>query len=313
MPPANQFEDSDENWSTSSVEERLELSQKKQTKKRGKISIIACDKCRSMKKKCTGGDFVSKEPCSYCARHGEECKYSNARRRRTANVQDFQQFIDRLVFIEGQLKKLISELREFFESTKNKEEPEFFGDDLEFEIMDLCNKSSYASNDQEILEDPSNSSTLPFNCENYEPEKSDEERQTNELNNFRPKRKNSETKKRNLKKPKTKQNTSPTNQHKNVRGTFSTLYLVPRGRHVTHLFSKDEGIIENTQFQPPSPSINYSDQNQMTTDNDNFCFSNLNLQAVPQISHFSQEHFMCNNIDNFFLNAPTEVLHVRVT
>ncbi|CAG8701887.1 26959_t:CDS:2 [Dentiscutata erythropus] len=290
MPPANQFEDSDENWSTSSVEERLELSQKKRTKKRGKISIMACDKCRSMKKKCTGGDFMSKKPCSYCTKHGEECIYSDARRRRTANVQDFQQFIDRLVFIEDQLKKLINELREFFESAKNQEEPEFFGDDFKFEIMDFCNKSSCDSNDQEISENPSNSSTYLFNCKNYEPgEQFDGEKQANEINNLRP-----------------KHSSSSTNQHKNVRGTFSTLYLAPRGRHVTHLFSKDEGITKDVQFRSSSPPINHADQNQVTTDNNSLCFNNLNLQAVPQISPFPSEHFMCNNVDDLFLNGITD-------
>ncbi|CAG8468892.1 hypothetical protein C2G38_2118974 [Gigaspora rosea] len=291
MPPSNQYEDSDENWSTSSVEERLELSQKKRTKKRGKISIIACDKCRSMKKKCTGGDFVSKKSCTYCEKHGGECVYSDARRRRTTNVQDFQKFIDRLVFIEDQLKKLIIDLKEFFESTKNQEEPEFFGDDFGFEILDFCNKSSYASKDQEILEDSSNSSSLLINREKYGPEQSDGEK-------HRTKRKNSATKKGNLKKPKTQESSSSANQHKNIRGTFSTLYLVPRGRHVTHLFSKDEGMTENIQLQPPSPPINHSNQNQIITDNNNLCLNNLNLQAVTQMSPFSSEQFMCDNVND---------------
>ncbi|CAG8696314.1 15434_t:CDS:2, partial [Racocetra fulgida] len=188
MPPTNQFEDSDESWSTSSVEERLELSQNKRAGKRGKISIIACD------------------------------------RRRTANVQDFQQFIDRLVVIEDQLKKLISDLKEFFESTKNQEEPEFFGDEFRFEILNFCNKSSYDFEDQKSLEDPSNPSSASLS---EAKEQSD--------------------------------------------GTFSTLYLSPRGPHVTHLFSKDEGISENFQFQPPTPPIptppiNQYDQNPMIAD-----------------------------------------------
>ncbi|CAG8544491.1 18415_t:CDS:2 [Racocetra persica] len=159
MPPTNQFQDSDESWSTSSVEERLELSQNKRAGKRGKISIIACDRCRHMKKKCTGGDFVSKKPCLYCSKNGGKCVYTDLRRRRTANVQDFQQFIDRLMVIEDQLKNLISDLKEFFESTKNQEEPEFFGDEFRFEIMNFCNKSSYDFEDQKSLEDPSNPSS----------------------------------------------------------------------------------------------------------------------------------------------------------
>ncbi|CAG8616264.1 12430_t:CDS:1, partial [Cetraspora pellucida] len=178
MPPTNQFEDSDESWSTSSVEERLELSQNKRTGKRGKISIIACDRCRHMKKKCTGGDFMSKKPCLYCTKNGGECIYTDLRRRRTANVQGFQQFIDRLVVIEDQLKKLISDLKEFFESTNNheefheefheelNEEPEFFDNEVRFEIMDFSNKSSGDFDDQKSLEDPSNPSpTLRFEPE----------------------------------------------------------------------------------------------------------------------------------------------------
>ncbi|CAG8840729.1 10936_t:CDS:1, partial [Racocetra persica] len=88
----------EENETFSFIEEQIELTPKNFSKKRSRISFIACDKCRSMKKKCDG-DYLNQKPCSYCASRKEECRYSDNHKKKAVEANDVQQFINRLEVI----------------------------------------------------------------------------------------------------------------------------------------------------------------------------------------------------------------------
>ncbi|GBB86269.1 hypothetical protein RclHR1_01270015 [Rhizophagus clarus] len=48
---------------------------KSQKKPRGKINIVACDRCKRDKKKCDG-NYLTRKTCKYCHNHNETCVYS---------------------------------------------------------------------------------------------------------------------------------------------------------------------------------------------------------------------------------------------
>ncbi|CAI2174610.1 12529_t:CDS:1, partial [Funneliformis geosporum] len=47
----------------------------KPQKKRGKINIVACDRCKRDKKRCDG-NYLTQKTCEYCHNHNEVCVYS---------------------------------------------------------------------------------------------------------------------------------------------------------------------------------------------------------------------------------------------
>src|SRR5581483_3426192 len=59
---------------------------KKTAKKRGRINVNACYRCRRDKKKCDG-NYSTKESCKYCRHHKVECTYPEPGRRRVKVVQ----------------------------------------------------------------------------------------------------------------------------------------------------------------------------------------------------------------------------------
>ncbi|CAG8650838.1 10666_t:CDS:1 [Funneliformis caledonium] len=50
-------------------------SRSKSQKKRGKINIVACDRCKRDKKRCDG-NYLTQKTCEYCQNHNEICVYS---------------------------------------------------------------------------------------------------------------------------------------------------------------------------------------------------------------------------------------------
>src|SRR6266498_3672033 len=59
---------------------------KKTAKKRGRINVNACYRCRRDKKKCDG-NYSTKESCRYCRHHKVECSYPEPGRKRIKIVQ----------------------------------------------------------------------------------------------------------------------------------------------------------------------------------------------------------------------------------
>src|SRR3954452_22182729 len=59
---------------------------KKAAKKRGRINVNACYRCRRDKKKCDG-NYSTKESCRYCRHHKVECAYPEPGRKRVKIVQ----------------------------------------------------------------------------------------------------------------------------------------------------------------------------------------------------------------------------------
>ncbi|CAI2183979.1 6176_t:CDS:1 [Funneliformis geosporum] len=59
---------------------------KKPAKKRGRINVNACHRCRRDKKKCDG-NHSTKEPCKYCRHHKVECTYPEPGRKRVKLIQ----------------------------------------------------------------------------------------------------------------------------------------------------------------------------------------------------------------------------------
>src|SRR4051812_2159769 len=59
---------------------------RKPAKKRGRINVNACYRCRRDKKKCDG-NYSTKESCKYCRHHKVECSYPEPGRKRMKIVQ----------------------------------------------------------------------------------------------------------------------------------------------------------------------------------------------------------------------------------
>ncbi|CAG8599052.1 12235_t:CDS:1 [Funneliformis caledonium] len=59
---------------------------RKPAKKRGRINVNACHRCRRDKKKCDG-NYSTKEPCRYCRHHKTECTYPEPGRKRVKIIQ----------------------------------------------------------------------------------------------------------------------------------------------------------------------------------------------------------------------------------
>jgi hypothetical protein len=59
----------------STSHDQITPSLKSQKKSRGKINIVACDRCKRDKKKCDG-NYLTRKPCKYCHNHNETCVYS---------------------------------------------------------------------------------------------------------------------------------------------------------------------------------------------------------------------------------------------
>ncbi|RGB33684.1 hypothetical protein C1646_703889 [Rhizophagus diaphanus] len=62
------------------------IAVKKTAKKRGRINVNACYRCRRDKKKCDG-NYSTKESCKYCRHHKVECSYPEPGRKRVKVVQ----------------------------------------------------------------------------------------------------------------------------------------------------------------------------------------------------------------------------------
>ncbi|GBC01275.1 hypothetical protein RclHR1_04120005 [Rhizophagus clarus] len=62
------------------------ISAKKTAKKRGRINVNACYRCRRDKKKCDG-NYSTKESCKYCRHHKVECSYPEPGRKRMKIAQ----------------------------------------------------------------------------------------------------------------------------------------------------------------------------------------------------------------------------------
>ncbi|RIA87190.1 hypothetical protein C1645_775285 [Glomus cerebriforme] len=62
------------------------VTMKKVAKKRGRINVNACYRCRRDKKKCDG-NYSTKETCRYCRHHKVECSYPEPGRKRVKIVQ----------------------------------------------------------------------------------------------------------------------------------------------------------------------------------------------------------------------------------
>jgi hypothetical protein len=107
---------------------------KSQKKPRGKINIVACDRCKRDKKKCDG-NFLTKKTCKYCHNHNETCVYSepnflriarilNAARknavageeREDVSIASIQELEDQITKYENTIISLISQI-------ENKNEP----------------------------------------------------------------------------------------------------------------------------------------------------------------------------------------------
>ncbi|CAG8681948.1 1030_t:CDS:1, partial [Scutellospora calospora] len=233
MFSTNKLKDLEENRIVFYDKEQLNPSQKNYSKKRSRASFIACDKCRSMKKKCDG-DYTSKKSCSSCTGRQEECNYSDTNKKRIVEVYDFQRFINRLELVSDEIRKLTDELKNIYESSKSQDDLKSSGNGYDFDSDVYV--ESISSND------------------NFEREQS-EERTIR-----KPKPKTSGTKKRS--KESKNEDSSSTKQKKDTKGNgnFSKLYLSPKG-YVTHQFDLNE-INEtslqfgNAQYQPPPPVNN---------------------------------------------------------
>lgn len=57
----------------------------KPQKKRGKINIVACDRCKRDKKKCDG-NYLTQKACKYCCDHHEDCIFSETNYLRISRI-----------------------------------------------------------------------------------------------------------------------------------------------------------------------------------------------------------------------------------
>jgi hypothetical protein len=72
---------SDNEQSNQQVQPNKPIAVKKTAKKRGRINVNACYRCRRDKKKCDG-NYSTKETCKYCRHHKVECSYPEPGRKR---------------------------------------------------------------------------------------------------------------------------------------------------------------------------------------------------------------------------------------
>ncbi|CAG8471379.1 1247_t:CDS:1 [Cetraspora pellucida] len=255
----------EENETFSFVEEQIELTPKSFSKKRNRVSFMACDKCRSMKKKCDG-DYLSRKSCSSCAGREEECRYSDSHKRKAVETNDVQQFINRLEVIGDEIQKLTGELRKFYELSKNQDNLKVLGSEDDF------------NNDHNV--------SCSDNLKKKQPEAKRSHKSKSKIPGI----------KRNSKELKKEDSSS---KKKDVaKGYFSKIYI-PKGKYVTHQFDlKDfngaSSQFENTQPQPSPPSpVNNSEL--IATDNNDF--SNNNTSNFPEnLSYvFSPSEHMISN------------------
>ncbi|CAI2169690.1 8808_t:CDS:2 [Funneliformis geosporum] len=62
------------------------MSTKHITRKRGRINVVACNKCKRDKKKCDGS-YLTQKPCRYCRDRNEFCEYTEPTRLRVTRIQ----------------------------------------------------------------------------------------------------------------------------------------------------------------------------------------------------------------------------------
>ncbi|CAG8564232.1 12591_t:CDS:1 [Dentiscutata heterogama] len=266
----------EENETFCFVEEQIELTQKNYSKKRSRISFIACDKCRTMKKKCDG-DYLSQKSCSYCVGREEECKFSDSHKRRIVEVHDIRQFINRLEVISDEIQKLTDELKKFYELNKNQ-------DDLK------SPRNGYEFNSDLYVE------SLPStnNSKQKRPE---------ETNSRKPKSKTSGLKRKSRE---AKNDQSSSKQQNVTKGYFSKIYI-PKGKYVTHQFdlkdlNETPSQFENVQYQPTLSSPNNSeltitDDNGFSNNTSNFS-EDLSYIYSPSEQILSNPIFLYNDLNN---------------
>jgi hypothetical protein len=62
------------------------MSSKQSTRKRGRINVVACNKCKRDKKRCDGS-YLTQKPCKYCRDRNESCEYTEPNRLKTNRIQ----------------------------------------------------------------------------------------------------------------------------------------------------------------------------------------------------------------------------------
>ncbi|GBB85834.1 hypothetical protein RclHR1_12290003 [Rhizophagus clarus] len=62
------------------------MSSKQITKKRGKINVVACNKCKRDKKRCDGS-YLTQKPCKHCRDRNEFCEYTEPNRLKVNRIQ----------------------------------------------------------------------------------------------------------------------------------------------------------------------------------------------------------------------------------
>src|SRR4051794_21392805 len=62
------------------------MSSKQITKKRGKINVVAFNKCKRDKKKCDGS-YLKQKPCKHCRDRNECCEYIEPNRLKVNKIQ----------------------------------------------------------------------------------------------------------------------------------------------------------------------------------------------------------------------------------
>ncbi|RIA85406.1 hypothetical protein C1645_830842 [Glomus cerebriforme] len=63
------------------------MSSKQIIRKRGRINVVACNKCKRDKKKCDGS-YLTQKPCKYCRDRNEYCEYTEPNRLRLNKSHD---------------------------------------------------------------------------------------------------------------------------------------------------------------------------------------------------------------------------------
>ncbi|RIB21728.1 hypothetical protein C2G38_2077529 [Gigaspora rosea] len=255
----------EENENICFVEEQIEPTQRNYSKKRSRISFIACDKCRSMKKKCDG-DYINQKSCSYCTGREEECKYSDSHKKRMVETNDIQRLINRLETIGNELHKLTDELKKFYELSKNQEDLKSPINECEF------NNDLYVE---------SLSSTDNF-----------KQKQPEEKKSRKPKSKTSGLK-RNSRESKNDQSSSK--QQNDTKGYFSKIYK-PKGKYVTHQFDIKDLNVASSQFENVQFPLSAPNNSELIITNDND-FNN-NISNFPEnLSYiYSPEQILSNPI-----------------
>jgi hypothetical protein len=62
------------------------MSSKQITKRRGRINVVACNKCKRDKKKCDGS-YLTQKPCKHCRDRNECCEYTEPIRLKANKIQ----------------------------------------------------------------------------------------------------------------------------------------------------------------------------------------------------------------------------------